>query len=226
MPDSASTFPIETQPERRNWVWFSFQIAMRLVYSLLFRFRARGHEKITHRGGMLLVINHQSFLDPTLVGVPLRRPVSYLARDNLFRVPLIGWVLRHTYTLPINRDSAGTGALREMIARLKAGFWVGIFPEGTRSLDGKLGEIKPGFLLMLRRANVPVCPVGIAGADRALGRNHKLPHFSTVRVVFGEPIPAEQIAETLKLGETALLDLIRSRLEECMTEAAEWRNHR
>ena len=78
--------------------------------------------------------------------------------------------------------SAGTGALREMIARLKAGFWVGIFPEGTRSPDGKLGEIKPGFLAMLRRANVPVCPVGIAGADRALGRNHKLPHFSTVQI--------------------------------------------
>ena len=120
MPDSAPTFPIETQPERRNWVWFSFQIAMRLVYSLLFRFRARGHEKITHRGGMLLVINHQSFLDPTLVGVPLRRPVSYLARDNLFRVPLIGWVLRHTYTLPINRESAGTGYNESGIAAGKS----------------------------------------------------------------------------------------------------------
>ena len=221
MPD----FQTETQPERRNWVWSGIQLVLRLVFALWLRYRARGHHDITHRGGMLLIINHQSFLDPLLVGVPLRRPVSFLARDNLFRVPFVGWVLRNTYVLPINRDSAGTGALREMIARLKAGFWVGIFPEGTRSPDGKLGEIKPGFLAMLRRAGVPVCPVGIAGADRALGRNHKLPHFSTVRVVFGEPIPAEQVAETLKLGETALLELIRSRLEECMTEAAEWRDY-
>ncbi len=219
-----SDFPTESQPERRNWVWLSLQAVMRLVFALWLRYRARGHDRITHRGGMLLIINHQSFLDPLLVGVPLRRPVSFVARDNLFRVPVVGWVLRNTYVLPINRESAGTAVLREMISRLKAGFWVGIFPEGTRSPDGKLGEIKPGFLAMLRRANVPVCPVGIAGADRALGRHHKLPHFSTVRVVFGEPISAEQVAETLKLGEAALLDLIRARLEACMAEACEWRD--
>ena len=223
MPDSTSTFPIETQPERRNWVWFGFQVVMRLVFALWFRYRARGHDKITHRGGMLLIINHQSFLDPLLVGLPLSRPVSYVARESLFRVPIIGWLLRHTYVLPINRDAAGASVIREMIARLRAGFWVGIFPEGTRSADGRLGEIKPGFLAMLRRADIPVCPVGIAGADRALGRFHKVPHFSTVRVVFGEPISAAQVAETLKLGEAALLELIRARLEACMTEAADWR---
>lgn len=222
MPD----FPTESQPERRNWVWLSFQPVVRLIVTLWLRYRARGHDRLTHRGGMLLIINHQSFLDPLLVGLPLHRPVSFVARENLFRVPFIGWVLRHTYVLPINRDAAGAGVLREMIARLKAGFWVGIFPEGTRSPDGKLGEIKPGFLAMLRRANVPVCTVGIAGADRALGRHHKLPHFSTVRVVFGEPISAETIAETLKQGEPVLLELIRTRLEECMAEASDWRDHR
>lgn len=221
-----SDFPTETQPERRKWVWLGLQLVLRLVFALCLRYRARGHDRITHRGGMLLIINHQSFLDPALVGLPLRRPVSFLARENLFRVPFVGRMLRNMYVLPINRESAGTAALREMIARLNAGFWVGIFPEGTRSADGKLGEIKPGFLAMLRRANVPVCPIGIAGADRALGRNHKLPHFSPVRVVFGKPISAEQVAETLKLGETALLDLIRTRLEECMTQASDWRDHR
>lgn len=226
MPSSTPTFPTETQPERRNGIWFSFQVVLRLLFALWFRYRARGHDKITQRGGMLLIINHQSFLDPILVGLPLNRPVSYVARENLFRVPILGWLLRHTYVLPINRDAAGASVLREMIARLKAGFWVGIFPEGTRSADGSLGEIKPGFLAMLRRADVPVCPVGIAGADRALGRNHKLPHFATVRVVFGEPISAEQIAETLKLGEAALLELIRVRLEACMAEAVEWREPR
>jgi 1-acyl-sn-glycerol-3-phosphate acyltransferase len=222
MPD----FPSESQPKQRNWVWSGIQFVLRLVFALWLRYRVRGHERIADREGMLLIINHQSFLDPLLVGLPLRRPVSFVARDNLFHVPFVGWVLRNTYVLPINRESAGTAVLREMITRLKAGFWVGIFPEGTRSPDGKLGEIKPGFIAMLRRANVPVCPVGIAGADRALGRNHKLPHFSTVRVVFGEPISADQVAETLKLGEPALLDLIRARLEDCMTQAVEWRDHR
>lgn len=226
MPEPEPTFRTETQPERRNWIWFSIQVVLRLVFAMWLRYRARGHEKIAHRGGMLLVINHQSFLDPLLVGLPLQRPVSYVARENLFRVPFVGWVLRNAYVLPINRDAAGASVLREMISRLKAGFWVGIFPEGTRSVDGTLGEIKPGFVAMLRRANVPVCPVGIAGADRALGRTHKLPHVSTVRVVFGEPIPADQIADTLKLGEAVLLDLIRSRLEDCLSQAVEWRDRR
>jgi 1-acyl-sn-glycerol-3-phosphate acyltransferase len=217
-----SDFPIETQPERRNWVWFSIQVVLRLLFAVWLCYRSRGHKEISHRGGMLLIINHQSFLDPLLVGLPLSRPVSYLARDNLFRVPVIGWILRNTYVLPINRESASATALRAMIARLQSGFWVGIFPEGTRSPDGKLGEIKPGFLAMLRRANVPVCPVGIAGAHRALGRNAKFLHPAKVRVVFGEPIPAEEIAAALRQGESATLELIRSRLTDCVRRAEEW----
>lgn len=215
-------FPTETQPERRNWVWFSIQVVLRLLFTVWLRYRARGHREIPYRGGMLLVINHQSFLDPLLVGLPLSRPVSYLARDNLFRVPVIGWILRNTYVLPINRESASAAALRAMIARLQAGFWVGIFPEGTRSVDGQLGAIKPGFLAMLRRAKVPVCPVGIAGAQRALGRNAKWLRPAKVRVVFGEPIPPEQIAAALEQGEGVILELIRSRLADCVQRADDW----
>lgn len=212
-----------THPERRNWVWFSCQIVLRLLFATWLRFRAKGHEQISHRGGMLLVINHQSFLDPLLVGVPLRRPVSYLARANLFRVPLVGWILRHTHVVPINRESAGTGSIREMIARLKAGFWVGIFPEGTRSSDGTLGEIKPGFLALLRRANVSVCPVGIAGANEALGRSAWFLCPAKVRVVFGTPIAPDEVSAALGHGEEFVVNLIRERLERCLTEANSWR---
>ena len=164
--------------------------------------------------------------DPALlVGVPLWRPVSYLARENLFRVPLVGWILRHTYVVPINRESAGTGSIREMIARLKAGFWVGIFPEGTRSPDGALGEIKPGFLALLRRADVPVCPVGIAGANEALSRSAWFLRPTKVRVVFGTPIASEEVSAALGQGEEFVVNLIRERLEQSLTEANSWRSH-
>ncbi len=210
-------------PQRRNWVWLGLQVVLRLFFAVWLRYRARGHQHLSVPGGMLLVINHQSFLDPLLVGLPLARPVSFLARDNLFHVPLVGWVLRNTYVLPINREAASTGALREMIARLRSGFWVGIFPEGTRSVDGTLGELKPGFLALLRRADVPICPVGIAGAGKALGRGACFLSPAKVRIIFGEPILPELIQEALKLGDETLLQLIRERLQACVDQAEAWR---
>src|SRR5205809_1013122 len=90
----------ETDPERRNWVWWSFQVVLRLFFAVWLRYRARGHQQLAGCGGMLLVINHQSFLDPLLVALPLTRPVSFLARVSLFRVPVVGWVLRNTYVFP------------------------------------------------------------------------------------------------------------------------------
>ena len=216
----------EFHPQRRNWVWLGFQVVLRLVFAVWLRYRALGHQHLNVPGGMLLVINHQSFLDPLMVGLPLARPVSFLARDNLFRVPFIGWVLRNTYVLPINREAASTGALREMIARLRAGFWVGIFPEGTRSTDGTLSELKPGFLALLRRADVPVCPVGIAGTGQALGRGAWFLRPTKVRVIFGEPIPRELIQEALKQGDETLLALIRDRLQACVDQADSWRDGR
>lgn len=219
----APSAPLESQPQRRNWVWFSIQLVLRLFFAIWLRYRARGHERLVSDGGMLLVINHQSFLDPLLVGLPLRRPVSYLARDNLFRVPLVGWVLRHTSVLPINREAASANSLRHLVGRLQAGFWVGIFPEGTRSRDGQLGPLKPGFLALLRRANVPVCPVGIAGANLALGRGARILVPGKVRVVFGNIISPEQIANELQKGEERLMELIRMRLNDSLRCANNWR---
>ena len=115
----------------------------------------------------LLVVNHQSNFDPLLVGLPLKRPVSYMARSTLFPIPLIGWLLRNTYVVPIDREAARAGAIRELVARLERGFLVGMFPEGTRTADGRLGEFKPGFIALVRRSRLPIVPVGIAGAYEA-----------------------------------------------------------
>ena len=214
-PDSLAEF----EPERRNWIWLGIQTILRLFFSVWFRYRAYGYEELKHQRGMLFVINHQSFLDPLLVGLPLSRPICYLARDSLFRIPVVGWILRHTSVLPINREAASTAALRTMIGHLRAGYWVGIFPEGTRSTDGTLGEMKPGFLALLRRTQVPVCPVGIAGAQDALGRGAWFPHFAKVRVFFGPTIPACEIRTLLEEGERSLEKIIRDSLVSSIQEA-------
>ena len=93
-------------PNRRNVHWLIIQFALRLIFGVWLRFRTRGIERVAREGGGLVLVNHQSFLDPCLIAVPLQRPVSFLARDTLFPIPFVGWVLRNTYTMPINRDDA------------------------------------------------------------------------------------------------------------------------
>jgi 1-acyl-sn-glycerol-3-phosphate acyltransferase len=169
------------------------------------------------------LVNHQSFLDPLLVGLPLKRPVSFLARDSLFRVPIIGWILRNTYVMPINREAASTSSLREAIRRLAHGFYVGIFPEGTRTETGEVGELKPGFLALMRRAQVPVYPVGIAGAFQSYPKRAWFPRPVKVCVEFGEAFTQAELEQFGRDRETELLTFIRARIAACQQRAEAWR---
>ena len=210
-------------PDRPTWFWRALRAFGRLTFPAWLRFRARGVENIPVQGPALLVINHQSFLDPMLVGVPLARPISFLARDSLFQVPILRWMLKHTYTMPVNRQSASSSSLRLAADRLKRGFLVGIFPEGTRSSDGKIGPLKPGFIALVRRADVPIIPVGIAGAGAALPRHSWFVRPKPCRVVFGDPIPAEVLAKLVVKGnEQALLEEVHRRMSQCQQEAQDW----
>ena len=206
-------------PTTRNVLWRVIQFFMQVLFAVWFRFRASGFENLPE-GGALLLVNHQSFLDPLLVGVALRRPVSYLARDGLFRVPVIGWILKNTYVMPIRREAAGMSSIRESIRRLDHGFYVGVFPEGTRTQDGKLGHLKPGFQLICRRANVPIIPVGISGAFEAMPKGSWWIRPHCIRVVYGEPISREQVTELcVKPREEEFLQLIRDRMEDALERA-------
>jgi 1-acyl-sn-glycerol-3-phosphate acyltransferase len=213
-------------PTKRNRHWLFFQFLMQLVFAVVLRFRARGLEHVPKTGGGLVLINHQSSLDPLLAGVALARPISYVARDSLFSLPMIGWVLRNTYVLPINREAASSRLIKAMVRRLDHGFLVGMFPEGTRSRDGEVGEIKPGFIAMIRRSNVPIYPVGIAGARDAMPRGVLIPRFRPVRVVYGEPLSPEEIKPYLGHGrEQELVALVRERIVACQQEAESWRQN-
>ncbi len=216
---SALSRPQLLDPLRRNWVWFALQLIFQTLFTVWFRYRAQGMEHLPDRGALLL-INHQSFLDPMLVGLPLRRPVSYLARENLFRVPVIGWLLKRTYVMPISRETAGTESLRESLRRMEHGFLVGIFPEGTRSQDGGLRTLKPGFVALIRRATVPVIPVAVAGAYEAFPRGAWLPRPSRIRIVYGSPMDPTRLAELCLPGrEAELVEWTRASIQECLDTA-------
>ena len=207
---------------RRNWLWWVCQQILQVFFTVWLRYRARGCEKLPATGGALLIANHQSFLDPLLVGLPLTRPVSYIARDSLFRVPVVGWILRNTYVKPISREAASAQTIRESVQRMEAGFLCGIFPEGTRSDDGQVGEFKPGFIALVRRSSVPIYPVGIAGAIDALPRGAVWLRPRRVCVVFGDPLPPEEVLRLKEHGrEAELVQAVHARVVACQQAAEE-----
>lgn len=207
-------------PTQRNRVWRFLQALAHVVFGTWLRFRAIGLENIPLAGPGLIIANHVSFLDPLLVGLSLTRPVSFVARDSLFRLPVVGWILRNTYVMPINRESAGTAVIRQTIERLNAGFLCGIFPEGTRSRDGEVGKFKPGFIALIRRSSVPIYPAALAGTGRALGRGAWFLKPVPVRAAFGKPISVETIREFLdRDDEQGLIAHVRERVIATLAEA-------
>jgi 1-acyl-sn-glycerol-3-phosphate acyltransferase len=179
------------------WQRFSWNLGRsisRLFSMLLFRFHARGQGQLPRSGGVLLVSNHQSFLDPWLMGIAVSRQVHYMARDTLFRGGILLYLLELWNSFPVKRGTADLGAIRTGVERLDKGFMLNIFPEGTRSEDGSIGPMSPGMALILNRckSEVVVVPVVIEGAFEAWPRGARFPRPWVIRIVYGRSIaPAE-----------------------------------
>jgi 1-acyl-sn-glycerol-3-phosphate acyltransferase len=142
---------------------------------VLFSGRAVGARHIPRRGAALLVANHESFLDPIAIGVAIPRHVSYLARKTLFATPFAGALLRALNAVPIDQEGVGKEGIRNILLKLQSGAAVLVFPEGERTADGAFHELRPGVALLLSRVEVPIIPVGIAGAFEAWPRHRALP---------------------------------------------------
>ena len=211
-------------PLRPNWLWLTIRFFLHPFFKVWLRYGVRGLEKLPANGGALLLLNHQSHLDSLLIQSGMSRPVSWLARDSLFRIPVIGWILKGTYVLPIDRESFGASSIRKAVQYMQFGFMLGMFPEGTRTHDGSVGEFKPGFVALIRRGNVPVYPVGIAGSFDALPRNAWFIRPKRVRAVFGDPFSSEEIERLSKRGQQEeFVALVKERIIACQQEAEAWR---
>ncbi len=144
-------------------------------------------------GACLFASNHQSMLDPPLIGSCLPREIAFIARRSLFDNPLFGSVIRACHAIPVDRGEADIGAIRVALAALAEGRGLLIFPEGTRSKDGEFGEAKAGAGLLACKSGVPVVPIQIRGARNVLPRGALFPvGGAQVRVRFGKPLlPAD-----------------------------------
>ena len=190
--------------------WF-FRISM-----LPFRIRVEGMERYPRMGGMLVCSNHQSNLDPLILGCVCPRPVNYLSKKQLFQVKPLGWFLTWNDGIKLDRES-GLGGIKTTLKRLKNSEAVLMFPEGTRSRDGEFQPLKRGFCMFVRKTKVNIMPVGLDGAFDVLPPRKLLPNFSaTVQVVFGEAI---EPAEYSDLSDEELTELLEVRIRECFEKA-------
>jgi 1-acyl-sn-glycerol-3-phosphate acyltransferase len=202
-------------------LWYSFLwVFCRMFGVLVFRIRVRGRELVPPTGGALVLSNHQSHLDPILVGLASDRRLSYLARDTLFGFAPFRWLINSLDAIPLDREGLGLGGLKETLKRLKRGESVLMFPEGTRTRDGEVGRLKPGFCALARRAGAPLVPVAIEGAFDSWPRTHVLPMPAVIHIQFGPPLmPADMTG----LDEEQLVAEVARRIKAAHAAARAYR---
>jgi 1-acyl-sn-glycerol-3-phosphate acyltransferase len=166
----------------------------KLFCKLFLRMQVYDRENVPEEGGIVLISNHQSFLDPLFVAIALKSQLCFMARDTLFKSRIFGPLLKSVKAIPVRRGQADITSIKMIIAKLKQGEGVCLFPEATRTTDGRIAPFKGGFSLICRRGNAPVVPVLIDGAFECWPRHRKSFKIgSKITVTYGKPILVEKI---------------------------------
>ena len=193
----------------------------RIVFAVYFRWRVYHPERVPLKGPVILAANHASFIDPPLVGSGLKREINYLARESLFRFPVVGAILRAVNSVPVDRDGGGAAGLKAILGRLLAGGGIILFPEGTRTRDGRLQPARSGIGLAVIKSDAPVVPVRVFGTFEAFGRHLKFPRPHPIAVKYGQPIFFDGLrAEAKSCSKQRLKEIYQQVAGEIMTEIA------
>jgi 1-acyl-sn-glycerol-3-phosphate acyltransferase len=199
-----------TDPNRRSPLWLTLQPIARALFSTVFDWRVYGLENIPPTGPAILAANHQSFLDPPVVAAPLSRPVSFMAKSELFENPLFGKLIRNLHAFPIRQGRGDRGAIVETVKRLEEGYLLNIYPEGTRCEDGEIAPLLPGIALVIRKAQVPVVPTVLHGTFDAWPIHQKFFKPSPVRLAYGPALRLHDLpsAEILSVLDRVLRQML------------------
>ncbi|MEB3227284.1 MAG: lysophospholipid acyltransferase family protein [Synechocystis sp.] len=154
----------------------------------VFQGKVYGQEFVPSQGAALVVSNHASYFDPPFLSCAMARPVAFMAKEELFSVPLLGQAIRLYGAYPVKRGSGDRGALRAALGALKEGWLVGIFLEGTRTEDGRIHDPKLGAAMIAAKAQVPLIPVGLIGVEQIFQAGSTFPHPVPLTIRIGEPI--------------------------------------
>jgi 1-acyl-sn-glycerol-3-phosphate acyltransferase len=173
---------------RRTPIWILIQGLARIATTVMFDLKTYGAYNIPKTGGVLLVSNHQSFLDPIILSSGLDRTLSYLAKAELFKNRFFGWLIGSLNAFPVEQGAGDIGAVKEAIARLQDGHLLNVYPEGSRTETGEMQPLEKGVALVIRRAKVPVVPVAITGSYEAWRRGTPFPKSHPIRIMVGPPM--------------------------------------
>jgi 1-acyl-sn-glycerol-3-phosphate acyltransferase len=201
-------------------VWWGFVLwIIRILLFVFYRLRKSGQQHIPRTGSVLFVANHQSNLDPAIVGaIAVDRPFKGIARETLFHSKLLSAFMKGFGAISIKRGESDTVAIRAAIAELAYGRCALMFPEGTRTTDGEVGKFQRGFWLLMKKSNAIVQPIGIDGAFDACPTGSKPKLRGYIEVEAGEPIDA---AVLLEMGEEQGTAFVRSAIETLMLQCRE-----
>lgn len=181
------------------WFWSGYYLSV-AVARLFFRYRVIHRERRILKGPVIVAMNHESYLDPPLAGISAGREMYFLARKTLLDVPVLGWILPRLNVVPVDQEGTDRSALKALIRILKAGRGTVVFPEGARTIDGKLQPALPGLGFVIAKTLAPVLPMRVFGSHEALPRGGKRLRFRPITIVIGEPLYFTE-AEVLPRGK-------------------------
>jgi len=168
-------------------LYWTIWVIVRVAATVLFRLQVTGQQHIPKTGGVLIAANHASYLDIPVVGCGLPRQASYIGRMDLFPGP-VGWLMRYLGWIPIRRERVDRGGFEEAITRIKAGEVVVMYPEGSRTEDGRLQPGKPGVGMIVAATGCPVVPAYLGGTFDVLPPGARWIRLQPMRVIYGEPM--------------------------------------
>lgn len=171
------------------WIGYFWFRIFRMIW---FPCRIVGKENIPKNGAFIFASNHQSNLDPFLIGIVPFREVYFFAKKELFEKPFFGWLMREWHAFPADRKRADIGAFKTAIRCLKNGSPLVFFPQGTRSRPGRKKRTFSGVGFLVHKTNVPVVPVYIDGSDKCMPAGAKFPKRHWITITFGKPISFSQ----------------------------------
>ena len=154
-------------------------------FTVFFRFKIIGAEHIPASGGAVIAANHLSLWDPPVIGAACTRPINFMAKEELFAISILKWIITRLKAFPVRRGTADRTAIKHAISLLKNGEILGVFPEGTRSTTGELGKPEPGIAMIVLKAGVPIVPAAIIGTNKVFTDGCIFPQFI---IKFGKPI--------------------------------------
>ncbi|OIO37458.1 MAG: hypothetical protein AUJ75_04205 [Candidatus Omnitrophica bacterium CG1_02_49_10] len=174
--------------------YYALRFLSFLIFKIFFAYSVTGKENVPRDGAYILASNHASYLDPVALGSAVPHKLCYLARENLFTMPVLSFMLPRINAFPLKREGGDVKALRDSVKRLKEGKRVIIFPEGTRTRDGNIGEAKWGIGFLAAKSQAPIIPACIIGSDKALPRGGRLIRPHKISIHLGRPIMPEDFS--------------------------------